>query len=354
MKKHLRLTALLASLLLSLAWFTGCGSKTQPDGTPQADTTAARADKTVHIGILQLVEHPALDAAREGFVEGLKEAGFVEGENLTIDYQNAQNEQANCQTIAGQFATDNLDLVLAIATPAAQAAANVITDTPVLITAVTDPVDAKLVDSAEQPGGNITGTSDRSPVTKQIELLTKLIPDAKKVTILYTSSEVNSELQAAEAKAAAEAAGLTVEIKTVSASNEVQQVVESVVHSTDALYIPTDNLLANSMGIVAKVANAAKVPVIGGEENQVNSGALATIGINYFRLGKQTAQMAVKILNGEAEPASMPIEYLEDTSLVINSDTAEEIGLAIPADLNKIGEDLQAFTVETVITRNEN
>ncbi|HHX36791.1 MAG TPA: ABC transporter substrate-binding protein [Clostridiaceae bacterium] len=332
--------------------FTGCGNKdTAPDSdvsedvvteandasdTGEADgsqtSNESSNDQNIKIGIIQLIEHPALDAARDGFIAGLAQAGYVEGENLTLDIQNAQGDQSNCQTIAGQFANDDLDLILAIATPAAQAVANVITDTPILVTAVTDPAAANLVDSNEVPGGNLSGTSDRSPIDQQIQLIKKLVPDATRVTILYTSSETNSELQAREAEQFALEEGLEVEIKTVSSSNEVQQVVESSVTNTDALYIPTDNLLASSMGIVSQVAIQAKVPVIGGEENQLLNGALATVGLNYFDLGKQTAAMAEQVFNGESI-ADMPIQFAEKNTLAINFDTAEAIGLEIPADL---------------------
>ena len=343
MKKKM-ITAVCLSLALLVGMFTGCGNdakesnndqETQAAAEDQSETEAADTSdseaatdgqdlQAVKVGIIQLVEHPALDAARDGFIAGLAEAGYVEGDNLTLDVQNAQGDQSNCQTIAGQFANDDLDLILAIATPAAQAAANVITDTPILVTAVTDPAAADLVDSNEAPGGNLSGTSDRSPIDEQIQLIKKLVPDATRVTILYTSSETNSELQAKEAEQFAIEEGLEVEIKTVSSSNEVQQVVESSVSNTDALYIPTDNLLASSMGIVSQVAIQAKVPVIGGEENQLLNGALATVGLNYFDLCKQTAKMAEQIFNGEST-ADMPIQFAEKNTLAINFDTAAAI-----------------------------
>ncbi len=309
------LTAL--SALVAINLLTACGA------------TQSTSDRTVKVGVLQLVEHPALDAAREGFVAGLKEAGYQEGQNLQLDVQNAQGEQANCQTIANQFAASDYDLILAIATPAAQAAANSIQDKPILVTAVTDPAAAKLVETNENPGGNISGTSDRSPIDAQMDLLKNLVPTAKRITILYTAGETNSELQAKEAQSLAKARGLEAEIKTVSSSNDVQQVVESAVINTDALYIPTDNLLASAMGIISQVAIQAKVPVIGGEENQLKNGALATVGLNYFDLGKQTGQMAARIFGGSAV-ANMPIEYANEITTVINMDTAEAIGLEIP------------------------
>lgn len=353
MKKKLFLMFSLCLALLAGA-LAGCGGQSAANGSavPTAAGTAASgesspaagsesakisdqaADRSAKIGIIQLVEHPALDAAREGFVAGLNDAGYTEGKNLTLNVQNAQGEQANCQTIAAQFANEDYDLILAIATPAAQAAANAITDKPILVTAVTDPAAADLVESNAAPGGNLSGTSDMNPIDKQIDLLLQLKPEAKHLTVLYTSGESNSEMQAGIAKETAEKSGLTVEIKTVASSNEIQQVVESAVASTDAIYIPTDNLIASSMGVVSQVAIAAKVPVIGGEENQLINGALATVGLNYFDLGRQTGAMADRVLKGE-NPGDMPIEYAKDVALAINFETAEAIGLQIPDTLKQ-------------------
>lgn len=302
---------------------------------PLTGCAEGKAD-TLKIGVVQLVEHPALDASYQGFVDALKEAGYEDGKNISIDYQNGQGEQSNCQTIATQFKNANMDLILAIATPAAQAAANVIKDIPILITAVTDPEDAKLVDSNENPGGNLTGTSDLTPVREQMELLQRLLPEAKKVAILYTSSETNSVFQANLAKEAAEDLGLEVSESTISSSNEIQQVVESVLDSADAIYIPTDNTFANAMATVTMVTEAAGMPVIVGEENMVNGGGLGTIGINYYNLGYQTGEMAVRILKDGADPADMPIEYQEDVSVCINTDMAESLGITIPSDLAEV------------------
>lgn len=287
----------------------------------------------IKIGVVQLVEHPALDASYNGFVDALKAAGYVDGDNISIDYQNGQGEQANCQTIATQFKNSNVDLVLAIATPAAQAAANVISDIPILITAVTDPVSAMLVDSYARPGGNLSGTSDLTPVREQLELMQQLLPDVKTVAILYTSSETNSVFQANLAKEAAADLGLEIIESTISSSNEIQQVVESVLDSCDAIYIPTDNTFANAMATVTMITEQAGMPVIVGEENMVYGGGLATTGINYYNLGYQTGEMAVRILKDGADPAEMPIEYQKDVSICINTDMAAILGVTIPESL---------------------
>ncbi len=290
-------------------------------------------DGKLKIGVLQLIEHVALDQAYEGFVAGLKDAGYVDGENISIDYQNAQGEQANCVTIAQKFVNDDVDLILAIATPAAQAAANLTDSIPILVTAVTDPESAKLVESNEMPGRNVSGTSDLTPVAAQMELLVDLVPSAKTVGLLYTSSEQNSIFQIELAKKALDELGLDYVEATVSNSNEIQQVTQSLVGKVDAIYSPTDNLIAAGMATVGMVAMEANLPVICGEEGMTMTGGLATYGINYYNLGMQTGAQAVRILKDGANPAEMPIEYLSSGELVINEAFADAIGITIPSDL---------------------
>ncbi|NCB31321.1 MAG: ABC transporter substrate-binding protein, partial [Clostridia bacterium] len=245
-----------------------------------------------------------------------------------------QGEQAICSTIATKFVNDGVDLIMAIATPAAQAAAQATKDIPILVTAVTDPVSAGLAASNEAPGGNVSGTSDMNPVAQQVDLLIKLAPEAKTVGIMYNSSEDNSILQANMAREALEAKGLTVMDFTVSASNEVQAVAQTAVSKVDAIYIPTDNLLADTMATVSMVATPAGIPIICGESNMVNAGGLATYGISYKQLGLQTAAQAVKILSEGADTATMPIEYCNaDLELTINEEIASQLGITIPADL---------------------
>lgn len=291
------------------------------------------SDSAFRIGILQLVEHTALDQANKGFVDGLKEEGFEDRKNLIIDYQNAQGEQANCITIAQKFINDRCDLVLAIATPAAQAIANLTKDIPILITAVTDPASAKLVADNNLPGGNVTGTSDLNPVSEQMDLLKKLIPNAKRVAFLYNSSEQNSKFQVDIARKKAEQMGLTCRDATITNPNEIQQVVQNLVGKVDAIYTPTDSMVAAAMPTVISITEPAKIPVICGEEGHLEAGGLATYGINYYELGKLTSKQAVKILKGESKPADMPIEYLQNLSLKINTNAAQKLGIVIPADL---------------------
>lgn len=322
-----KLTSLLAIILSLLTLVVGCGNQ----NTDSKNTDSGN----VSIGIIQYMDHVALDAAREGFIAALKDNGYVEGENLSIDYQNAQGDQSNLSTISDRFVSNKVDLVLAIATPAAQSIAGKTTKIPILATAVTDYEAAKLVDSNEAPGGNVTGTTDMNPIKEQIELLVKLVPDVKTIGLLYTSSEDNSIVQANIAKEVIESLGLSHVEVTVTNSNDVQQATQSIVEQCDAIYIPTDNTFASAMPVVHGVTAESKTPVICGESGMVNNGGLATLGINYYDLGYQTGLMAVKVLKGEAEPATMPIESANKFDFAINGTVAEEIGIEIPDDLKE-------------------
>lgn len=291
--------------------------------------------KVFAIGVNQLVKHDALDASYEGFVDALAEAGYKDGEKIKIDYQNAQGDQATASTIATKLVNDNNDLILTIATPAAQAVANITKDIPILVTAVTDPAASGLVASNEAPGGNVSGTSDLTPVKKQMELLTQLVPKAVDVAVLYCSSESNSKIQAEIAIEEGTALGLNVFEATVSDSNEIQQVVQSLVGNVDAIYVPTDNIISDGMATVASVANGNGIPVIVGEEGMIDKGGLATYGIDYYKLGQLTGKQAVKIIEGKAETATMAIEYIpnEECTLKINEDVAAQLGISIPEGL---------------------
>ncbi|HZK87829.1 MAG TPA: ABC transporter substrate-binding protein, partial [Anaerovoracaceae bacterium] len=325
MKKMTKTMMMLVLSAALVALGTGCSSG------EKATTT----DEPIKIGILQYVEHSALDAAREGFVTALADSGYVDGEKIIIDVQNAQADQSNLSTISDRFVSNNEALILAIATPATQAIAGKTTEIPILGTAVTDYVVARLVDSNEVPGGNVSGTTDMNPISEQIDLLIKLVPTAKTVGVIYTSSEDNSVLQAGIAKKAIEKAGLKYVEVTVTNSNDVQQATQSIVGQCDAIYVPTDNVIASAMPVVYGVTVESKTPVICGESGMVLNGGLATLGINYRDLGYQTGLMAVKILKGEAETATMPIESATKFDFAINGKVAKEIGLEIPADLQQ-------------------
>lgn len=325
-----KIISILLMVTLISTLLIGCGTK-------EDTSTGKQEDKVYKIGVNQLVTHAALDASYQGFVDALAEAGYIEGKNIVIDLQNAQGDQSIANTIASKLVNDNNDLILAIATPSAQAMANATKDIPILITAVTDPEGAGIVQSNEAPGGNVSGTSDLTPVNVQIELITKLVPNTKKIAVLYCSSETNSQIQAELALTAAKDLGLEAIEATVSNSNEIQQVVQSLVGKVDAIYAPTDNIIAAGMTTVAMVANENGIPVICGEEGMVESGGLATFGINYYKLGRLTGAQAVKILEGKATTKDMPIEYLpfEEYALTINDEVAAQLGIEIPADLDK-------------------
>ena len=293
-----------------------------------SDENAANdgANKELAIGILQLMDHESLNASRQGFVDVLEEAGYLEGENLTLDYQNAQGDQANLQTMSERLAGDN-DLILAIATPAVQSLANIEKDTPILFTAVTDPVDAGLVASLEKPGANITGTTDAGPIEEQVKLLLSVAEDAENIGIIYNSSEPNSVIQADQAKAILEENGQNVVVLTVSSTNDVQQAMESLAQDVDGVYIPTDNTLASTMATVAQVAKNYKLPVVAAAADQVLDGGLATYGIDYYELGRQTGEMALDILENGATTADMAVQSSKNLELVVNEEMAEALGI---------------------------
>lgn len=318
----------LMAVLLTASIFGGCSNPL----TKSKSKEALKDKKVVNIGISQIVEHPALDSARKGFIEGLKAKGFEDGKNIKIDYQNAQGEMPTAQTIAQNFASKKQDIILAIATPCAQAAYNTTKDIPIVVTAVTDPVKSGLVKSIEKPGTNVTGTSDAVPINEQFELLKNLFPKSKKIGIMYNTSESNSEVQVENAKKAASKLDLEIVTTGITNVNDVPQALNSLLGKIDVLYIPTDNVVASSMPLISKSCFDKNIPIIGAEEAHVKAGALATTGIDYYKLGEQTANVAVEIINGK-DPKDIPISTLNDTQLVINTDAAKKLNVKIPEDL---------------------
>ena len=285
-----------ATLAVSVGLLAGCG------GDKAQDSSKA----TYNIGVVQLVEHGALDAANKGFVDGLASKGFKD--NVKFDQQNAQADQSNLQNIAQRFMSNKVDLICAIATPAAQSVANVTKDIPIVATAVTDYEEAKLVESNAKP-------------------------NTKTICTVYSSSEVNSQKQIDIMKAYAQSKGIKVVEATVSTVNDIQQAAQSIVGDVDAIYVPTDNIIASAMPTLIAITDAAKVPVICGEANMVKAGGLATLGVDYYKLGFQTGEMAADILAGKAKPATMAIQSLKEMTLTINAENAKKLGIEIPADL---------------------
>ena len=291
-----------------------------------------KADKkkdVFRIGISQFITHQSLDATREGFVDELAKQGYVEGKNIEIDLQNAQGEQRNLKTISQQLA-EYSDVVLAIATPSAQSLANTTQTTPVIFSAVTDPVSAKLVGSREHPGGNVTGTSDQSSdaISTQINLIKKVLPKAKTIGILYTQSEPNSVVQKDEAKRLLEEKGFTVVEKTILDSNNVKAAAESLMAEVDMVFVPTDNIISSTMETVKQVSIKHKVPVFGGSTEMIAVGGLYNYGTNYEELGRQTARMLIRVLKGE-KPENIAVELPEKLELHTNQEMATALGIDI-------------------------
>lgn len=291
-----------------------------------------KADKkkdVFRIGISQFITHQSLDATREGFVDELAKQGYAEGKNIEIDLQNAQGEQRNLKTISQQLA-ESSDVVLAIATPSAQSLANTTQTTPVIFSAVTDPVSAKLVESREHPGGNVTGTSDQSSdaISTQINLIKKVLPKAKTIGILYTQSEPNSVVQKDEAKRLLEEKGFTVVEKTILDSNNVKAAAESLMAEVDMVFVPTDNIISSTMETVKQVSIKHKVPVFGGSTEMIAVGGLYNYGTNYEELGRQTARMLIRVLKGE-KPENIAVELPEKLELHTNQEMADALGIDI-------------------------
>lgn len=287
----------------------------------------------IKIGIVQIADHPALNDARDGFIEALKEEGFEDGKNINIDIQNAQGDITTASTIAEGFVADGVDLILAIATQAAEASYKATKDIPIVITAVTDPVAIGLADSLEHPGKNVTGTHDMNPIKEQLELLKEILPDATTVGVIFNSGEENSRVQVKILEKVAGDFGMTIVKAAVTSTGEVSTATESLIGKVDAIYIPTDNTVVSAIASVIQVSDEHKIPVIPGEESCVRAGALATLGIDYFRLGHQAGKMAAKILRGEAEPSTMPIEGQTQYRVVVNKAAAEKLNVTLPASL---------------------
>lgn len=314
--------ALAAAALIS----GGCGG--------QSSGQSGDASGKIKIGVVQIVQHGSLDEANKGFVDALKERGYGP-DKVEIDQENAQGDQSNLKTIVSRFKAEKPKLICAIATPAAQAAANEIKDIPIVGTAITDYTSAKLVQNDERPGGNVTGVSDFASMDAQMELAAKLIPQAKNVGLIYCSSEVNSEVQANQMKDYCKKHGLSVEERTVNNVNDIQQVAESLVGKVDYIYVPTDNTLASSIPTLMKITDANKIPVIVGADIMAKDGALAALSVDYYRLGKQTGELAADILDGKVKPETSPIQHQKDYTIVINKQDADILGIQIPEEIAK-------------------
>ena len=310
--------------MTAAALLTGCGNDAK-DNT--AGTAKAEDGKTV--GLVQLVEHPALDAASRGIQDAVKARGL----NVTFDVQNAQADQSNLANIAQRFVSQTYPLIFAVATPAAQTIANATQTTPIVATAVTDYAAAKLVKSNDKPGTNVTGSSDLNPVGAQLDLIMQFVPEAKTIGTIYNSSEINSQFQIELLKKEMTRYNVKLVEGTVSSVNDVQQVAQGLVGKVQALYVPTDNIIASAMPVLTKITTPAKVPVITGEEGPLQGGGLATVGVDYYELGKIAGNMGADILEGKAKPQDMPIQFQKTFKVKVNEPVLKELGIALPESL---------------------
>ena len=347
MKKLNKLAAAAMTVIMAIS-LTACGGSSSAasgeTATAEAAGSAAEAaatesapaadGKTYTIGVCQLVQHPALDAATKGFEDALK-AEF--GDNVKFDEQNAAGDSATCSTIVNGFVSENVDLILANATPALQAAASATSDIPILGTSITEYGVALDIEGFDGTvGNNISGTSDLAPLDQQAAMFAELVPDAKKIGILYCSAEKNSDYQAAVVKEALEKAGDTVTVYTFADSNDVASVTQTACDENDALYIPTDNTAAACTEAIQNVALPAKTPIIAGEEGIVAGCGLAALSIDYYGLGQKTGEMAAKILKGESNVSEMPVEYYDNPVKKYNASNAEALGITIPDEYTAI------------------
>lgn len=330
-----KLTLILSGILI-VAGLVSCAktsSSNENEKTRDVSKNSNEVKEMYTIGINQLVQHDALDASREGFIEGLKEKGFEEGKNLKIDYQNAQGDIAIAKTVSDQFVTSKVDMIFAIATSSLQASYNATKDIPIVFTAVTDPIDAGVAESWESSGTNVTGTSDMVSMEKQLSLLTTLVPDIKTLGVIYNSSEANSLAQVQELKKEAEKNAIDIKEISVTTVNEINQNLNAAIGSIDALYAPTDNTVASAYDLVGNICVNKNIPILCGEEAGVSKGGLCSIGIDYFKLGKEAGYKAAEILNG-TKPSDIEISTLSDMSITINTDVAEKLNITIPEDID--------------------
>jgi len=283
----------------------------------------------VTVAVTAIVEHPALDAARDGVKEALEAAGYKEGENLKFLYESAQGNPATAAQIARQFAGEDPTVIVPISTPSAQAVVSATKDIPVVFTAVSDPLGAQLVTDMDKPGGNVTGLSDLSPVAEHLALIKEILPNAKTIGFLYNSGEANSVSLLAVLKAEAEKAGLTVVESAATKSAEVQGAARALVGRADAIYIPTDNTIISALEGAVAVAEEAKLPLFTADTDSVSRGAIAALGFNYKDVGKQTGEIVVRILKGE-KPGDIAVKVAAGTDLVVNKSAATKMGVTLP------------------------
>lgn len=306
------------------------GAKQQAVNGSNGDPAAS--EEKLIVGLLQTTSHPSLDEIREGTIQGLADNGYVDGENIEINFQNAQGDQNLMNTMANSMASENADILIGIGTPASQALKNASSEIPVIMAAVSDPVGSGLVESEEEPGGNVTGVKNQAPVEDQIQLMTDILPNVETVGLLYSSGEDNARAEAQRAEAAIRQAGLTPETYTVSSTNEIQQMVASMAGEVDVIYLPTDNTIASAFNTVVSEADRYNMPLIPTVDIMIAQGGLATVGISQVQLGVESGRMAAEVLDGK-DPAEFPVYIVEGGDQLINVQKAESIGVTIPEEV---------------------
>lgn len=300
--------------------------------TQKEQSSQSASSEKVKIGVLQFVTHDSLDEIYKGIKAGLEEGGYSTTDNLEIDFMNAEADQSQVQTMSKKLVDNGNELLIGIATPAAQGLANATTELPIIMGAVTDPVGANLVSNLKNPGGNITGVSDQTPVADAVSLIKEITPDAKTIGVLYSSNEDNSKIQVAEFKVAAEEAGYTVLEYAVASSNELASTVEVATSKTDVLFTPVDNTVASAFSTVVSVANKTKTPIFTSVEDMVEGGGIASVTLSQYDLGVATGKMAAKILDG-ANPADTPVQIFNEGTIVVNQKVAKELGITLSDDV---------------------
>ena len=334
MKK--RVLAGLLTVVMTAAMVTGCaGSSSDSNGETEKESYT--------IGISQFAEHGSLDNCREGFLAGLEEEGIKEGDNLTVEAKNAAADMGTAGQIADGFVSDKVDLICAIATPSAQSAYNAAMDAeiPVIYTAITDPVAAELASGDQMPVGEVTGTSDKLPIEAQLEMIRTMLPDAKKLGIMYTTSEANSVSAIAEYKELVGKYGFELVEKGITATADIPLATDDLLSQVDCITNLTDNTVVSSLPTILEKANEKKIPVFGSEIEQVKIGCLAAEGIDYIALGKQTGKMAAQVLKGEKKASEMQFETITEPGFYVNNKVAENLGVTVPEEL--AGEAVESF-----------
>lgn len=292
-------------------------------------------ENIINIGISQMIEHDALDLIYKGIVDKLNKYYKSSNKKIVIDYQNAQGEQANCNTIAQKFVNDKNDIIIAIGTPSAQSVVNLTKDIPVIVSGIGDPIGARLVTNLNKPNVNVTGTINLPPIEKQIDLMHKLLPNAKKIGLLYCSSEINSIYQIKLAKEKLDSLGLEYVDLTVANANEINQMMLSAVNKVDAIFSPTDNIIANSMANVAMIEESEKLPVVCADAGMTKIGGTVTYSVDYYDMGILTAKKAIEVLEGIKDIKNIPLETVDSYNFVVNTNMIKTLGLTIPEDIMK-------------------